>query len=75
MITRSLSRRLEQLEASLTPAIDPPVIVLVISSVATGEVIERISMRGDNDPHSRGRRTRPWQQKAYEGDHQTTAQA
>jgi hypothetical protein len=48
--------------------------VLVISSVATGEVIERISMRCDNDPHSRGRRTRPWQ-RAYEGGHQTTSQA
>jgi hypothetical protein len=38
MITRNLSRRLKRLEASLMPASDPPVMVLVIRSIATGEV-------------------------------------
>ena len=59
MITRNLSRRLKRLEASLMPASDPPVMVLVIRSIATGEVIERISMPCANDGNYRRRRT-PW---------------
>jgi hypothetical protein len=75
MISRNLSRRLERLEARLMPASDPPVMVLVVRSAATGEVIRRISMPCYDDPHYRGRRIRLWQQKTYEGDHQATAQA
>ena len=75
MSSRSFARRLERLEASLMPASDPPVMVLVVRSVATGEVIQRISMPCYDDPHYRGRRTRLWQQKTYEGFHQTIAPA
>jgi hypothetical protein len=61
MISRNLSRRLERLEARLMPAGDPRVIVLYVRSVATGEVIQRISMPCYDDPRHRGRQTRPWQ--------------
>src|SRR5579864_2801102 len=63
MISRKLSRRVERLEASLTPASDPPVIVLHVRSIATGEVIQRISMPCYDDPYYRGRRARPWRQR------------
>ena len=66
---------LERLEARLMPASDPPVMVLVIRSIATGEVIERISMPCANDRNYRRRRTRPWPQKAHEGNQQTTSPA
>jgi hypothetical protein len=75
MISRNLSRRLERLEARLMPASDPPVIVLQVRSVATGDTIQRIVMPCYDDPHYRGRRTRRWQHKAYEVNRQTTSSA
>jgi hypothetical protein len=71
MVSRNLFRRLELLEAHLIPT-SPRLVEIRVMSVATGEIIQRILMPRDDD-RRRGRRTRQWQQKAYEVGRQTTA--
>ena len=55
MITRTLSRRLERLEAYLAPPSDEP--VMVIHMTCVGEEERIIEVRGDN---TADRRRRPW---------------
>jgi hypothetical protein len=61
MASRNLSRRLERLEASLTPTSDPPGLTIIVTG--PGETDEIIEVRGTEPT---GRR-RPWQRK---GGHQ-----
>jgi len=42
------------------PTSGPQFIEIVVKAATTGEVIQRISMPWDDDPHTAGRRTRPW---------------
>jgi len=55
MITRSLAKRLERLEAYLAPPSDEP--AMVIRMTCVGEEDRIIEVRGDN---SADRRRRPW---------------
>lgn len=74
MISKTLCRRLDRLEAGLMTGSDPRLMQISVIALDTGEVIQRI-LTPWNNPRDRGRRTRPWRQKAYEGDRQTPAPA
>ena len=63
MITRSLTRRLERLEAYLAPPSDEPVMVIHMTCVGKPDRI--IEVRGDN---TADRRRKPWSwRRVYEG--------
>ena len=66
MTGRSLMRRLERLEARLTPTSPPEVINVVFISTADGRVIDQFPLTCDDDPYNRRRRMRPWPQTPAE---------
>ena len=55
MITRNLTRRLEQLEAELAPPDDEPALRILVTS--PGQPDQIIEVHGDKNT---GRRRRPW---------------
>jgi hypothetical protein len=59
MSSRSLTRRLEQLEAELAPPKDPKMMEIQFVSLVGGEILHRMFMPAE--PPKRGRR-RPWSQ-------------
>jgi hypothetical protein len=63
MITRSLTRRLERLEAYLAPPSNEPALTIHLTGVGHPERI--IEVRGDN---AADRRRRPWSpRRPFEG--------
>ena len=61
MSSRSLTRRLEQLEAELAPPEDPEMMEIQSIALVGGEILHRMFIPAE--PPKRGRR-RPWSQKA-----------
>jgi hypothetical protein len=58
---------LERLGASLAPTSAPEVINVRIISSADGSIVNQFSVTCDDDRYNRGRRKRPWPQKANSG--------
>jgi hypothetical protein len=68
MISRSLSQRLERLEARLGPTSGPRFLVIRIIAVETGEIVQRSLLPLGDDRRRRGRRTQHGRREAYEYD-------